>query len=61
MLLLLPAHNGAAVTAGGDASLLPLVLLLLVLRKLGDLLISDVSTRLHARPTLLAALLRGDD
>jgi hypothetical protein len=60
LTLLLPAVDGAAgkPKLGSGALLLPAVLLLFVLRGLGDLLMSDVSTRLHARPTLLAARLR---
>jgi hypothetical protein len=58
LLMLLPAQKGAAGELGASALLLPPVLLLLVLWGLGDLLMSDVSTREHARPTLLAALLR---
>jgi hypothetical protein len=51
LLLLLPAQNAAAGEHSGDSFLL----LLLLLRGLGDLLMSDVSTRVHARPMLLAA------
>jgi hypothetical protein len=58
MLLPLPAQRGAAGKLGASALLLQPVLLLLLLHGLGDLLMSDVSTRLHVRPTLLAAMLR---